>query len=375
MRVVSANPDLPDRAVDILHACTVSECQAIQRLLEGSEKLSSSSMCSIVFDAVPAGIFVKLVGDAVRRVESNQERLRPNCVRLLAASKDYVLAAITSPCRCTEYDPRPALAEAWLAAMVELARATAARIMLNDENGDSMMIPVERLLVDTCVASFSLLFSPTMGKTEVERSSDPGMSLDGPQSIELTTFLALFFQLGPSALESVAQGLTNLISIDMGSAMMTTTMIHDSSSSDPSIHGASIIGAALFRASQGAFPPWAIEFTPDVYSSLFVALGKNVDRFRLVLRISMDVRLSSSPPGCRFGSVEAGQLLSGRYFEGMSDTTKNDFVNQAAALAEQDDTAAWKRLKVIIKQACGGKKKDTDFGQKPSLTRWDFTRL
>jgi hypothetical protein len=40
-------------------------------------------------------------------------------------------------------------------------------------------------------------------------------------------------------------------------------------------------------------------------------------------------------------------------------------------LAKEDSIASWKRLKVIIKQACGGKKKDTDFNQRPALTRWD----
>ena len=64
-------------------------------------------------------------------------------------------------------------------------------------------------------------------------------------------------------------------------------------------------------------------------------------------------------------------LLSGKFFERMSDAAKTNFLDQARALSEEDTTASWRRLKTLIKQACGGKKKDTDFNQKPALTRWD----
>merc|ERR1719273_2593684 len=126
---------------------------------------------------------------------------------------------------------------------------------------------------------------------------------------------------------------------------------------DPDAAGIAIIGAALFRGSQGGLPPWAVESVPSVYSALFRALGNNVDGFGLLFQISMNIRLLENQ---RFGSVQGGSLLSGRFFERMNDRTKQNFINQAKDLAKEDTTASWRRLKVLIKQACGGKKKDTD---------------
>ena len=76
-----------------------------------------------------------------------------------------------------------------------------------------------------------------------------------------------------------------------------------------------------------------------------------------------------------FGGLISGQLLSGRYFESLTTQAKSVFVNEAKQLAATGGVANWRRLKGLIKQACGGKKKDTDFNQKPSPTRWEFDRF
>jgi len=132
--------------------------------------------------------------------------------------------------------------------------------------------------------------------------------------------------------------------------------------------GIAIIGATLFRASQGSLPPWAIESVPAVYSSLFNALDKNVDSFGLVFEVSMNVRLIQTQ---RFGSVEGGSLLAGKLFEKMSVESKRRFIDQAKQCATSNTAASWRRLKTLIKQTCGGKKRDTDFKQRPALTGWD----
>jgi hypothetical protein len=48
------------------------------------------------------------------------------------------------------------------------------------------------------------------------------------------------------------------------------------------------------------------------------------------------------------------------------------FVTEAVDLARSDSTAGLKRLKTLIKQACGGEKKDTNFKQKicPDQIGW-----
>ena len=88
----------------------------------------------------------------------------------------------------------------------------------------------------------------------------------------------------------------------------------------------------------------------------------------------MDVRLSKDA-AASFGGLMPGKLLSGRYFESLRSEAKDKFVQEAMALAGTDDVASWRRLKVLIKAACGGKKKDSGFQLKPSLTKWDFDRV
>jgi hypothetical protein len=92
----------------------------------------------------------------------------------------------------------------------------------------------------------------------------------------------------------------------------------------------------------------------------------------------MELRFHKNAATCSKGGLfglNPGELLSGRYFEGMSTQAKVMFVNEAKQLAGTGGGANWRRLKGLIKQACGGKKKDTDFNQKPSPTCWDFVRI
>ena len=66
------------------------------------------------------------------------------------------------------------------------------------KRGDQL---AESLLVETCTTVVTLLFMPTMGRSQAERLQDDYcMSLDGPQSLALTSFLAAFFSLGPGKL-------------------------------------------------------------------------------------------------------------------------------------------------------------------------------
>ena len=193
-------------------------------------------------------------------------------------------------------------------------------------------------------------------KKRERRSSDPGMSLDGPQGLVMMDFFVNFFNLGVSMLQAGAGELVSVVPVYAGN------------NADESFNGVAIIGAALFRGSQGGLPPWAVESIPSVYSSLFKALGKDVDTFGRIFEVSMNIRLIHTK---KFGSIEGGSLLSGRYFENMSDKAKISFIDQAKECARSDTIASWRRLKTLIKQACGGKKKDTDFNQRPSLTAWD----
>jgi hypothetical protein len=252
----------------------------------------------------------------------------------------------------TFVDPRPTLTEAWLLAMIELMKS---------KIGDEV---IQSLLVDSCVAVVSILFYKTMGKTANERMKDPGMDLDGPQSLAITTFLEHFFRVDSAALQAAGEKLLETVPVD--------TQSLQNCSGDRNLWGVAIIGASLLRASAGALPPWTIESVPDIYSSLFGALGKDTNTFGLMLRLSMEIRLLNSES---FGGVPPGRVLAGRVFEIMSQEGKDAFAKEARRLCREDCATSWRKLKVLTKQVCGGKKKETDFNQRPPYTQWDFDRI
>jgi hypothetical protein len=222
------------------------------------------------------------------------------------------------------------------------------------------------MLIETFVASITFVFMSSLGKTEEERRRDPGMSMDGPHSLMMVMFIVKFLELGPHVLRTAAERLVDVVPINPSSSSGLSDAL-------PFNQGMAIIGAGLFRAAEGSLPPWVVEMCPEIYSSLYAALGRNVNDFIILFRWSMEIRLLPGVP--RFGGVSPGCLLSGHAFEKLNDKTKHDFFKQASELAAKDDVTSWRRMKVLIKQISGGKKKDTDFRQKPSLTRWEFLRV
>lgn len=363
---VAADPDFPDRAVEMVNALVYAECEAIAHLCRAGPSSHSAIFHEdvISLDAIPAGLFIRVLDETIQSACSTDfNPLGPirNTIESLYASKGPVLVAITLECPdpypgCFA-DPRPTLSEAWFLAMTRLTSCPQT-VLLGAEEA------VKSLLVESCMTALSILFYPTLGRTQEERKDDPGMSLDGAQTLALTEFLESFFGLGPGMFQVLAHELLGRIPVDLGTGAIQKW------SNDQQVHGRSIVGAALFRAAQGALPPWAVESIPEVYSAFFVALGKDPERFGLVLRGSMELRLQTSVE--RFGGVMSGQLLSGGSFETMTDTAKATFITQLVDLSRKDNHASWRRLKAVVKQACGGKKKEADFNQKPSPTKWDY---
>ena len=316
-------------------------------------------------EGVAAGNILMATGKLIENAVKGGHSLEsvPNCVRVLNESKAAVLQAITSECpdpiqKGSFEDPRPTVAEAWLLCMDLVARAI---ISTHSPAALDYSSVLRSILVESCASCLMLLLYPTLGKTQERRMNDSGMSFDGPQSLALTDFLANYFALGPAMLQAVSEQLTSKVPID-GTELQQFT-------GDPAFLGVSIVGAALFRAAQGGLPPWAVESIPAVYSALFCALNKDPDSFRVVFLVAIHVRLHGNRP---FGGVQPGSQLSGI---NMNETAKSLFVAQAVEIATSDNVAGWRRLKGLIKQACGGKKKDSDFKQRPALTRWEFDRV
>jgi len=345
----------------MVQALITAECEAIRRqCMSGPSSASSIFVQGIIsVDAVPAGLFVRALGEIIEACSSTENAIC-NCIETLHMSRKPVLSIILDECpnpaERSFIDPRCTLLEAWLLTAAELTSFFGYHA--------STTSLLEEVLAETCVTAISILFYPTMGRTYAERLNDPGMSLDGPQSLALTWFLSRYFTLGRRMVLAASLLLLETIPVDI-------TSISKWLGNDPGSQGIAIIGAALFRSAQGGLPPWAVESIPEVYSALFLALDKDPTRFGSILRASMEIRLGISAK--QFGSVRPNQLLSGRCFETM--TGKDKFIQQAVELSQNDSASSWRRLKVLIKQACGGKKKDTEYNQRPSLTVWDFERI
>jgi hypothetical protein len=345
---------------------TKTECEAIQRQCQLGPTSSSSIFREelISEESVPSGTTLRVLAEILDSAVQLKIPIDSmvNCIRVMSEVRLDVLQTITSECptprgKTSFCDPRPTFAEAWVLASNKLLEAVAAESPSSPFHSRKA---VESIVVDSCVSCIGLLFFPTMGKTQDARLNDPGMSLDGPQTVLLMEFLKLYFLLGPPFLQAAAKRLVLAIPVDKAS-------VENLSTEDDAV-GMAIIGSSLFRAAQGGLPPWAIEFIPAVHSSIYFSLNTDYMKFRLVFGMSLELRIMAQRS---FGGVPPGRLLSGRFFETLSAKAKNKFLDDSVALAQTNTLASWRRLKSLIKQACGGKKKDTDYRQKPALTRWD----
>jgi hypothetical protein len=371
--------DISEKATKITVACVTAECEAIQQQCSNGPTSTSIIFTDDVVspESIPAGLMVMALADVVSLscstiIENHNTLPFFNCLRTLTLIKDPVLSTITSTCpdpQCHSgsfVDPRPTVAEAWFQAMIALAT-----FLLTNQSSTWTNEPSEAevLLIDTFVATISLLFYSSLGKTTSERAKDPGMSLDGPHGLAIMSFFISYFRLRRHMLEWAGERLRATVPLNL--------VAFGNMDEDSKFVGIAIVGAALFRACQGALPPWAIESIPDVYGALFESgLGSDVEAFGRWMHLSMELRLhASTDASIVFYGLTSGQLLSGRYFESLSTQARSVFVNEAKQLAASGGGANWRRLKGLIKQACGGKKKDTDFNQKPSPTRWDFDRV
>ena len=359
------NPDLPSSVVGILISFITIECEAAT-IQFSKGPLSSSRIFHedvVSEESIPPGLFIRAMAETFDRAFSLQVplSLMRNTLHVLYTTRHSVMNLLLAECpepvqKGSFHDPRPIVAETWFQSMNRIAKEKSARELVKvDENIELGISSVcMELFVETFVVSITLLLYTSLGKTQQKRANDPGMSLDGPQGLVMMEFFVLFMNLGVSMIRAGARKLGSLVPVNAGDNLEEA--------------GIAIIGAALFRGSQGGLPPWAVESVPSIYSSLFNAFNKDVDSFGRIFEISMAIRLADEK---RFGSVQGGSLLSGKFFEKMTEKTKLNFINQAKDIARIDTAASWRRLKSLIKQACGGKKKDTDFKQRPALTTWD----
>lgn len=371
-----ANPGLTSLAAEAVAAVNQAECEAIvAQCNAGRESNSSIFQDSVVGDDVlSAGAFVVVVRQVLDKVlaaararEYTEEHLRDDslgCVQALSGSMSSVFAALASrsPEAEAHVDPRPTLAEAWYLSVKSLASLfkASAQTMLNSET-------TKVLMVESFVLSLRLLLSRGVEEGGRKSMYTAGMSLDGPQTFAILDFMELLLSFGPEILELTPQYLQREITIDAPQLSQA-----GASSFPPTLVGGAIIAAALFRGSSGVLPPWAVEGYPSLFSSFFIACGRNTDFFCQVLSLACDLQLAGADS---FGELQPGHKLAGRFIHNLSLPARNTFLSQSREVCSKDNETSWRRFKVIVKQACGGKKKASGFNQKPAVTTWECDRV
>jgi len=358
----SLKENISEYCANILSALTKAECEAATVQCNQGPKSGSNLFNDNVVgeEMIHAGAYIVLIGECLDRIAKKKEvqiseKFVTECRRCLSVLKDVApvvmpLLLHQSPEANSHEDPRPTIAEAWFVTMTSLVSVCRnhkqiAASLVGDE--------VESFLGESLSLAMMLIFQKDLG---TRRTAAPdiqrGMSLDGPHTLAVDTFFSESMLLGPSILSAGGRSILALIQSDDAIGQSNI--------------GAIILTASVLRAVSGALPPWAVEDCPTLFRSLFVAMDSDPDKFIQILSAATKVKASSP-----FGPINPGELLAGRYLD-VSHRHIESFLHQSKAVCIKGD---WRKLKVILKSTCGGKKKDAGFNLKPQFTSWECERL
>lgn len=340
---------VPENCVGVTTAVIRAECKAATCQCEQGPSSGSNLFNDNIIgeDMLHAGAFLIVIRDTLTQIGAKYEQgaekplsdLR-RCIAILAGSAAFVIPLLlnNSSEANSHTDPRPAFAEAWFQTMTTLVSIC---------RGSNLAADLATELVGgSLYCAVALIFIKDIGN---KKSQPPeiqrGMSSDGPQTLAMMDFMTEALLLGPSILAAASSSFT---------AQFEITPAYQ-----PEELGASIIAAALLRATSGALPPWAVELTPTLNKSLFTATGNKCDLFIQILKNSTTLECS-------------GNLLAGRYFENVSCVHIDAFLSKTSEACKKGE---WGKLKSVLKSACGGKKKESGFNLKPQYTSWECERL
>ena len=360
---------IPPVIVQAVRRLVVAECESV--ICTMGQTSSSIFVDHIIGEEMlPAGAFVKVLGEYLESALSDVQSRRHlpllctdtivvlheslHCVSQAVASKQSFLQGTSLD------DPRPSILQAWY-----LTMRTLASLCYECPRGEDIAcagIVCEMLSHSCCIAVQLVLLKHLTRKmfASVDLSKEEGTSLDGPQTLAMLDFLEAALLTGPTLLGAVVKTFAPNLNLDFGS----------SESLSEELVGGTIMAAALFRMLSGALPPWAIENVPGLFRSMFVACNGDSAAFCKILSLAVDIRLRGS-----YGGVNAGEKMAGPFIETLSDSSKKKLVVQSEESALKNDTEGWRRMKVLVKQLCGGKKKTTSFTLKPAYSTWDCDRL
>jgi hypothetical protein len=299
-----------DYATDVASAviraeCDAAVCQCDQGPISGSNIFNDNVVGD---EMLHAGAYFMAVKDSLNRIVSHLktglEEALTELRRCLAILKRSAVAVhsllLNKSSEATSHtDPRPTVAEAWFLTMTSLVSIFRGANLTSHLTSDDR---VEELIGDALYVSIALIFMKDLGnKKSAPSTVQSGMSLDGPQTLAMMEFMTSAILFGPGGLAATARSFTTHFQLE-----------HLIQSEEL---GATIIAAGLLRAASGALPPWAVELTPPLIRSLFIALGNNCDIFIQILKNSTKIKCS-------------GNILAGRYFEHVSSVHIDSFLSK-----------------------------------------------
>ena len=272
-----------------------------------------------------AGCYILLVRDCIDRIamkKDNNEVIECHmCLSVLRSVAPVVIPLLVhhSPEATAHVDPRPTIAESWFLTLKSLVSVC----QKNDKIASNLANEgIECLLADSLGVVMSLIFLKDLGtKTTTAPEVQRGMTLDGAQTLAMTSFSAESLKLGPSVLSERAIDI-----VQVADALGSTSVCP------------AIFIAALLRAVSGALPPWSVEDLPDLFESVYISFGSNPDDFAQLLSISTKLKSALS-----FGGVRNGELLAGRYLD-VSDNHIKSFISQTKEVCNKGMCFGGRRL-------------------------------
>ena len=258
--------------------------------------------CVIGEEMAHAGVYILLIRDCLDRIAKNNDQIEVGihecrkCISVLQNCAPLVMQLLMhlSPEAASHVDPRPTIAEAWYLTLLSLVS-----ICRNDSVLASCLlgVGVEKFIGESLSLAIALIFLKDLGtKKEPVRLIQIGLSLDGPHTLAIQSYISESVLLGPSILAE-----TSILSI---------IQLNQSSFGPPTVCGPAILIAALLRSISGALPPWTVEEAPVLFRSIFIATGNDIDGFVQILRVSTKLTAAAS-----FGGVRSGELLAGKYLD------------------------------------------------------------
>lgn len=343
-----ADPGLPNFAVEASKALVNAECNAIVEYCKHNSDIPSSIFHELVVseEVVPGGAFIIVIRDILvelrsKVVNSELDSAQMNgaissCLATLSGCKDSVFSALRTHTtnELNEWeDPRPTVAEAWLLAMNELIKICCEVGYQDDQ-------VLKQLGCETLTLCIQILSLKLVDKEKQFPGQVECLSLDGPQTLAMVEFFELVFKFGHSIFSEVALLLHSQMQLDaLGNG-----------ENDPLLVGGGVIAASIYRCASGGVPPWAIEYVPSVFKSLFHACGDEMEPFLAILHAGSELKLQET---CSYGCIRPGKKLAGHYYDTMKPKAKEDFMDKAREICKCNDNTKWRKLKVLVKAVCG----------------------